>query len=80
MRIEHHDLHHEFPEFNQRIHELKTRDAHFSKLFEEYDQINHEIREIEKADVPVADSVIEKLKYGRVHLKDQLYAMLAKKD
>ena len=76
MHIEHHDLHHEFPEYAQRIHELKLGDAHFAKLFEEYDAINHEIRRLEKEDMPVADARMESLKFTRVGLKDKLYAYL----
>ena len=78
MRVEHHDLHHEFPEHNERIHDLKGSDAHFARLFEKYDELTHAIRRIEKADVPVADSEMEKLKFERVHLKDELYAYLKK--
>ena len=33
MSVEHHDLVHEFPELNDRIHELKMNNAHFRRLF-----------------------------------------------
>jgi uncharacterized protein YdcH (DUF465 family) len=78
MRVDHRDLHTDFPEFAQRIHDLKVGDPHFARLFEEYDKLNHEIRALELADVPVSDAEIEKLKYRRLHLKDQLYALLIK--
>ena len=48
MLGEHHDLVHELPEFRDKIHEMKTSNAHFSKLFEEYDAVDHEIRRIEQ--------------------------------
>ena len=32
MPIEKHDLHHEFPEFHDEIHELKMTDNHFAQL------------------------------------------------
>jgi uncharacterized protein YdcH (DUF465 family) len=35
----HHDILHEFPEFKEKITALKTSDAHFRKLFDEY-QVN----------------------------------------
>ena len=76
MRIDPHDLHHDFPEYANRIHELKLGNAHFAKLFEDYDKLTHDIRRIEAADSPIADAEMEKLKYARVHLKDQLFAML----
>ena len=76
MPLEHHDLAHEFPEFKERIHELKMNDAHFKKLFEEYDQATTKIEALEKQESPVADETMEDLKKQRLVLKDQLYAML----
>ena len=48
MTIQKHDLHHEFPEFNDEIHHLKMNDKHFSHLFTEYHEINQEVLRIEK--------------------------------
>lgn len=76
MRVESHDLHHEFPEYHQRIHDLKVGDAHFARLFGEYDELTHEIRNIEAADSRIGDAELEKLKLRRVNLKDTLYAYL----
>lgn len=78
MQIEHHDLHHEFPEYSERIHHLKTSDAHFARLFEEYDRLDHQIRRIEMEGSLVSDAEMEALKMDRVHLKDKLYAYLKK--
>jgi hypothetical protein len=30
-----HDLHHEFPQYAERIHHLKVSDGHFRRLFDE---------------------------------------------
>ena len=76
MRIEHRDLHDDFPEYAQKIHDLKMADHHFAAKFKAYDDLNHAIRRIELANVPVGDAEFEKLKFSRVHLKDELYAML----
>lgn len=76
MALEHHDLAHEFPEFKERIHELKMNDAHFKRLFEEYDQSTTRIEALEKEDSPVADETMEDLKKQRLVLKDDLHAML----
>jgi uncharacterized protein YdcH (DUF465 family) len=76
LRVDSHELHHEFPEFHQRIHDLKVGDAHFARLFGEYDALTHEIRNIEAADSRIGDADLEKLKLRRVHLKDTLYAYL----
>lgn len=76
MRVEHHDLHHEFPEFKDRIHDLKIGNHHFARLFEEYEQVDKSIRHLEQLDTPTSDRHIEEMKLKRVHLKDQLYQML----
>ena len=76
MQIEHHDLHHEFPEYGERIHQLKLSDAHFARLFNEYDLLDHEIRRIELAGSLISDGEMDTLKLSRVHLKDKLYAYL----
>jgi uncharacterized protein YdcH (DUF465 family) len=76
MRIDHRDLHDDFPEYAQRIHNLKIESAHFKRLFDEYDALNHKIRRIEIDDVPMGEPEFEKLKYARIQLKDQLYGML----
>jgi len=78
MLIDHHDLHHEFPEYSTQIHALKLSDAHFTKLFNEYDELDHEIRRIEMGGLLISDSEMEKLKLKRIHLKDKLYAYLQK--
>lgn len=80
MQIDPHDLHHDFPEFSARIHELKLQDMHFARLFTEYDQLDHEVHRLEKAGLPIADAEIDGLKLKRVRLKDQLYAYLKKTD
>ena len=42
MSLEKHDLVHEFPEYREKIHELKMHDAHFKGLFEQYHQVDHD--------------------------------------
>ena len=59
--IEKHDLHHEFPEYYDRIHELKTQNSHFARLFEEYHDINREILRIEEGIKNTTDEYLEGL-------------------
>ena len=73
---ESHDLHHEFPEYNDRIHELKMTDNHFKRLFNEYDEIVHTLMRVEQNIETPSDDVIEEMKKQRLHLKDQLFVML----
>ena len=80
MLGEKHDLHHEFPEYEQLIHDLKTSDAHFARLFEEYHTVEHEVRRIEEEVEVRSDDYVEDLKKKRLLLKDQLYHMLLQAD
>lgn len=76
MSIEHHSLLTEFPEFRERIHELKTRNPRFAGLYKEYQDVDKEIFRIEEEIETPSDHYTEELKKKRVHLKDQLYDML----
>ncbi|MCP5142465.1 MAG: DUF465 domain-containing protein [Chromatiales bacterium] len=73
---EKHDLHHEFPEHHDRIHELKTGNAHFARLFDDYHQVNQEVRSIEANGTDTSDEYLEERKLARLRLKDELYSML----
>lgn len=73
---EHHDLVHELPEYRDQIHEMKVNNAHFSKLFDEYHEVDHEIRRIEQEIETPSDEYTEGLKKKRLHLKDELLEML----
>jgi len=76
MSVEHHDLHHEFPELHDRIHDLKLSDAHFRRLIDEYHELTREIEKMEDEVTPVSTRTEEEAKLRRVHLKDELYRML----
>ena len=73
-----HELAAEFPELKDRIHELKTSDAHFSRLFDEYHDVNREVHRAEAAGLNISDDHYEDLKKKRMGLKDELYAILTK--
>ncbi|GAB2180280.1 YdcH family protein [Denitratisoma sp. agr-D3] len=76
MTVEHHDLHHEFPEFKDAIHQLKTSNNHFARLFDEYHAATSEVEKLEGSGVPVGDDTFEALKKKRLKLKDELYNLL----
>lgn len=76
MYGEHHDLNHEFPEYSDRIHELKTGNAHFAKLFDEYHDADKEVRRIEQELETPSDDYTEEVKKRRLNLKDQLFEMI----
>jgi uncharacterized protein YdcH (DUF465 family) len=74
--MEKHDLHSEFPEFDQKIHDLKISNNHFKKLFDEYHDTNKEIHRIETGGEHTTDEVLNQLRITRVKLKDELYDIL----
>jgi hypothetical protein len=71
-----HELHEEFPELADKIHELKTADEHFERLFEDYHEVNRAVHRAETDIEPASDEHIEEMRKTRVRLKDELYAML----
>lgn len=71
-----HEIAEEFPEYKDKIHDLKMNDGHFARLFDEYHQLNREIHRIEAAGVNTSDEEIENLKLVRLRLKDEIYQML----
>lgn len=73
---EHHHLAKEFPEFKDRIHELKTANEHFSKLHDEYNELDDNIYRIEEGIENAADDFLETLKKQRLALKDELFTMI----
>lgn len=76
--MEKHDLLHEFPQFQEKIHELKVSDAHFRKLFDEYHDIEHQIHRINMGSEVANDNFLHELKAKLLFLKDELYAHLNK--
>jgi uncharacterized protein len=76
MQVDHHDLHHDFPEMNDAIDALNGGNAHFAKLFDSYHRLTGKVEDLEEHDMPVADFTLEDMKKQRVKLKDELYHML----
>lgn len=78
MTLEKHDLHHEFPEFNDEIRHLKMNDTHFARLFKDYHELDREVHRIEQGVENTSDEYLESKKKERLHLKDELFVMLKK--
>jgi uncharacterized protein len=76
MHVELHPLIVEFPEFKDAIHALKRDNAHFSKLFDEYDDTDKAVNRAENGVDHLSDMALERLKKIRVVLKDQLLQLL----
>jgi uncharacterized protein YdcH (DUF465 family) len=76
MLTEKHDLVHELPEYREAIHDLKMSNQHFSRLFDEYHEIDHEIHRIETGVVNTSDDYLHERKKTRLLLKDELFLMI----
>lgn len=71
-----HELHEEFPEHTARISALKTSDAHFARLAEEYHAINRAVHRAESLVEPVEELTEVEMRKKRAALKDQIYGYL----
>ena len=65
-----------FPEFRDLIAKLKTEDAHFARLFEKHNELDHKIKNIEDHIEIGTPSEVEVLKKEKLKLKDAMYAIL----
>ncbi len=67
-----------FPEYRDLITQLKSKDAHFTRLFDEHNALDQKIKNIESHIEVATEAEIEQLKKQKLHLKDELYAILVK--
>lgn len=65
-----------FPEHRELISELRQNNAHFSKIFDEHNALDHEIIRLEQNPVTSGLDDIEVLKKKKLHLKDEIYQMI----
>lgn len=76
MPLEKHDLIHEFPEYKDRIRQLKMTNRHFAAMFEKYHDTDHAVLRVEEGVENTSDDYLEGLKKQRLALKDELFAMI----
>lgn len=69
-----------FPEYREKIAQLRASDRHFSHLFDEHNKIDHEVKQLEDKHSPALQAEIEVLKKQKLALKEELYALLRKED
>ncbi len=72
-----HGLAEEFPEHLTRIHDLKTSDAHFAKLADEYHDVNRKIHRVETGVEPASQMRETELRKMRMQIKDEIATMLS---
>ena len=76
MLNEKHDLVHELPEHREAIHNLKMNNQHFSRLFDQYHEIDHEVHRIETGVETTSDEYLDDKKRKRLQLKDELFKII----
>jgi uncharacterized protein YdcH (DUF465 family) len=74
--VDNHSLAQDHPEFREAIHDMKTNNAHFSRLLSEYEKLDKEIVRLEQGLEHIADLELDALKLSRVQLKDDLVSQL----
>lgn len=67
-----------FPEYRSLITTLKQSDQHFTRLFDQHNDLDQKIKNIEAQIEPGTGVEVEKLKKEKLRLKDELYVVLKK--
>lgn len=67
-----------FPEYREQITQLRASDRHFSRIFDEHNKLDHEIKQLEEKHSPAFQAEIDALKKHKLVLKEQIYTMLRK--
>jgi uncharacterized protein YdcH (DUF465 family) len=67
-----------FPEYRELITRLKTTDHHFTRLFDKHNELDQKIQNMESHIESGTHEEVETLKKEKLHLKDELYAILKK--
>lgn len=65
-----------FPEFRDLIPKLRQDNPHFAKMFEEHEQLDKTVMQLELDPLSQLRDDIEVLKRKKLKLKDQMYLML----
>jgi len=67
-----------FPEYRDLISKLKTPDHHFTRLFDQHNDLDQRIKNMENHIALGTHEEIEVLKKEKLMLKDRLYSILKK--
>lgn len=67
-----------FPEYRELITKLKTSDAHFLRKFDEHNQLDEEIKNLELHSSSDTTPEVKVLKAKKLHLKEEIFNILKK--
>lgn len=65
-----------FPEYRDLITQLKGKDAHFQKKFDEHNHLDEQIKNLEKSDASDFNPEVKTLKLKKLHLKEEIHQIL----
>lgn len=66
------ELSEQFPDAVEKMHALKTGDAHFAKLFDEYHELNRAIHRAETDVEPTDDFHMDEMRKQRLAMLDEI--------
>ncbi len=72
------ELSEEFPDRLDQMSALKQSDAHFSKLFDDYHEINRAVHRAEIDVEPTDDLHMSEMRKQRLAIKDEIWVILNK--
>lgn len=72
-----HELAEEFPDKIELMSNLKTSDAHFARLHEEYHEVNRAVHRAETRIDAISDEAEETLRRQRMRLKDEIWSIIS---
>jgi hypothetical protein len=73
-----HELNQDFPGQAEKIHALKTSDAHFAKLVAEYHEVNAVVHRAETNVEPLEQLAETTVRKQRAALKDEIARILSR--
>lgn len=65
-----------FPEYREQIADLRANDRHFSRLFDQHNALDQQIKNLEEQRIPSLKQEIETLKKEKLLIKEKLYTQL----
>ena len=65
-----------FPEFRDLVVQLRDENPHFARIFEEHDELDREIIQLELDPVNLHNGDIESIKRKKLKLNDEIYRLL----
>ena len=63
-------------EYKDIIAKLKSKNAHFAKIFERHNELDKKIDDVDAGREFMSDAELDKLKKEKLKLKDEAYAMI----